>query len=101
MEGRGALVRRLAVARAVFDSTVMCTFPSGLLGLRSPVALVNAVTGGDLTLTQAGADALANNGTILIGTGNTFTVSGGSLSARCSRSSERCFNASSGPTPDV
>lgn len=53
--GKGELIKRLAIIRIVYDSAVMCTFPSGILGLEAPVALVNAARGIDMTLADAEA----------------------------------------------
>jgi aldehyde:ferredoxin oxidoreductase len=51
--GKGELVKRLASARIIYDCAVMCTFPSGILGLEAPLALINAVTGRSLAAEDA------------------------------------------------
>ena len=50
VEGRGAVVKAAASRRIVYDSSIMCTFPLGVIGLESPSALLSAVTGRNLDM---------------------------------------------------
>ena len=45
IEGQGQAVKNLAFSRIIYDSSVMCTFAAGVLGLEVPSSLVSSVTG--------------------------------------------------------
>ncbi|MBI2319687.1 MAG: aldehyde ferredoxin oxidoreductase family protein [Betaproteobacteria bacterium] len=50
VEGRGEVVKAAASRRIIYDCSVMCTFPLGVIGLESASGLLSAVKGQNLDL---------------------------------------------------
>jgi aldehyde:ferredoxin oxidoreductase len=50
IEGRGAVVKAAAGRRIIFDCSVMCTFPLGVIGTESASGLLSAVMGQNLDM---------------------------------------------------
>lgn len=49
---KGPLVKDLAITRILFDSTVMCTFTTGVVGLENILRFINSITGKNYRLDE-------------------------------------------------